>query len=120
LAAERLGKPRYMVHWKSRMMTRDRQVHDVLVNQIASGGVALISQQAQPIGADVNIEFHVKYRGNMERFRAKTKVAYCRILSDNQGAVLELLFTYASKEEIHMFNNILQVFANAKEFQLRT
>lgn len=119
MAEQRLGQPRYMVHWKARLMTQDRVLHEAIINQAVAGGVGVIAHQALPLGTLVNIEFHVKYRGNAERIRAKTKVVYCRILSGNEGVVLELRFTYTSKEEMHLYNNVVQVFSSAKEFQLR-
>jgi len=100
-------------------MARDRQLQNVLINEIAVGGVAIQAQQALPVGADVNLEFNVKYRGENERIRAKTKVLYCRIQSGSKGVVLELKIVFCAKEEMHVFNNILQIFTNAKEFKLQ-
>lgn len=119
MAEQRLGQPRYLVNWSARLMTQDRSLHDVSVNQAVAGGVGVIAHQALPLSSAVNIEFHVKYRGNIDRIRAKTKVVYCRILSGNEGVVLELRFTHISNDENHVYNNILQVFASSKEFQLR-
>lgn len=120
MAQERLGNPQYLVHWKARIMTINRAVYDVIVDHAAGNGVSIIAAQAQPIGTNVNIEFYVKYRGKLERIRAKTQVIYCRILSANQGVVLELRFTFVSREDMHLYNNVLQVFASSKEFQLRS
>lgn len=119
MAEERLTGPRYMVNWKARLMTQDRQVHDVTINEAIHGGLGVLGLQAMPLGTDVNIEFYVNYRGKQERIRAKTRVCYCRILSGNEGVVLELRITYTSKDEMHLYNNVLQVFSSSKEFQLR-
>ncbi len=119
MSEQRLEQPRFLVHWQSRIMTLDRRVHQALIDQIAADGLAIRTEQALSIGADVNIEFHVKYRDNKERIRAKTKVIYCRILAASQGALLELKFSGISKEEMHIYKNILQLLGNAREFQLK-
>ncbi|SMF64369.1 hypothetical protein SAMN02745866_04150 [Alteromonadaceae bacterium Bs31] len=119
MSQERLAQPRYMVHWQSRIMTRDRQVHSALVEHIAQKGVSIKTDTALTLGSDVNIEFYIKYRDKKERIRAKTKVIYCRVLSSNQGVVLELKFTHISGEEMHIYNNTLQLLGNAREFQLK-
>ncbi|TVZ39522.1 hypothetical protein P886_3926 [Alteromonadaceae bacterium 2753L.S.0a.02] len=117
--SDRLEGPHYMVFWKSRVMTPDRQIREARVSAASQHGFIVEFEQALPLGSNANIELYVKYRGATQRLRAKTSVVYCRVLSNNAGAVLELRTTYISNDDMHTYNNILQTFANSKEFQLR-
>ncbi|WP_246434691.1 hypothetical protein [Teredinibacter haidensis] len=115
LTQQRLAKPHYIVQWKARVMTPDRQLCETYIKAVAKGGFVINFPYALSLGSDANIELYVEYRGKMERIRAKTRVVYCRLLSNNQGAVIELRITFTSKEEMHIFNNVLQIFTNANE-----
>jgi len=110
---QRLGKPQFPVHWNARIMTADRVVREVVIRYAARGGVCVMSSQAISVGAQVNLEFFVNYRSRLERIRVRTTVSYCRVLADNEGVLMDLLFGYTSKAEMHVFNNVLQLLVNA-------
>lgn len=112
MTQQRLAKPFYPVRWQGRIMTVDKAVREVSVSHATREGVSILASQMVSVGAQVNIEFYAKYRGALARFRAKTTVAYSRLLSGGDGVVLELRFTYLSKEEMHTYNNVLQLLAN--------
>lgn len=111
--------PCYMVYWKTRVLTADRVVREGLINQVRKGGFDMDYEHAVSVGSDMAIEFHVKYRNEMRRIRANTKVVYCMVKSQNAGALLKVDITRISHDDDHVLNNILHTFGESGEFDLK-
>ncbi len=105
---ERREHKRFAVNWRGRV-AHDGTVMDVTINDVSKGGVGVIYPHLLTIGTPMSVEFYVKYRGKMERIRAKTRVAFNTILSDNAGAKLGLQFKAIAKEELHILANVLHL-----------
>ncbi|WP_037991138.1 hypothetical protein [Teredinibacter turnerae] len=111
----RLAPPHFSVRYSARVMTPDRRITEALVTGIAKQGFIVAYRQALPVGSLANIEVNAPYRGGQCRLRAKTQVVYCRLLSGDRGAELELAMIFISAGDMHTYNNILQSFAEAGE-----
>ncbi|MFL0801535.1 MAG: PilZ domain-containing protein [Agarilytica sp.] len=105
---ERREHKRFAVKWRGRV-AYGGEVMDVTINDVSKGGVGVIFPYMLTIGTPMSVEFYVKYRGKMERIRAKTRVAFNTILSDNAGAKLGLQFKAIAKEELHILANVLHL-----------
>ena len=108
-----------MVHWPARTLTTKRELNNALVCEIAKGELSLNHPHSLAIGSQLNIEFHVNFKKKKHRIRAKTKVTYCQLYSDNNGALVDLKITECSSEAIHTLNNIIMTFCESKEVDLR-
>lgn len=108
-----------MVNWRARVMTQDRKISEGHIYELLQSGVSILYSRALPINSPVNIEFYVNYKNEQVRIRAKTRVNYCMVRSNNDGAEIELKFTEIAQQERHTLNNVLQIFVNAKEFSLK-
>ncbi len=105
---ERREHKRFAVNWRARV-AYNGDIVDVTINDVSKGGVGVIYPHLLTIGTPMSVEFYVKYRGKMERIRAKTRVAFNTILSDNAGAKLGLQFKAISKDELHVLANVLHL-----------
>jgi hypothetical protein len=113
------NKDRYMVFWKARVLTADRQLHKAIIKEVMQGGFSIDFPHTVPLGTEINIEFYVDFRDKRERVRAKTEVVYCLLRSNSESAKLDLKITRTSKEEMHLLNNILMTFSESKEIDLK-
>ena len=114
-----LDHARWMVNWPARTLTPDRKLLEAVVSEVAKGAVSIRYPYSLAIGSQLNIEFHVDFRGKKHRIRAKTKVLQCQLLSQNKGALVDLKLTQCSPQEIHTLNNILMTFIDSDEVDLR-
>ncbi|PCK03676.1 MAG: hypothetical protein COA42_20295 [Alteromonadaceae bacterium] len=110
--------PSYMVHWKVRVLTPDKRITPALISQIRKGGISIDFNQMLAIGTEVLVEFHVKYKNELTRLRAKTQVQSC-ILKSNQAPIIHTIIKKMDSHDVHTFNNILQTLSESKEVNLR-
>ena len=120
MSGKRLRPPRYMVHWKARVLTPDKKIYPGLIKEIMRTGFNLEFHQALPLDSTLNIEFTFKYRGEAVKVRARTNVEYCLILANNGGVEIDLSINTIASEHQHILNNVMQTFANASNINLRT
>lgn len=117
--AQRIGGPRYLVHWKARLFMSDKVIHPATVIGIFEKGFVLRFFRATPLNTEMNIEFMVNFREEMHRIRIKGQVKYCLLRSQGDGADIDIATTKISREDNHTLNNILQILQESKEFNLR-
>ncbi len=111
--------PSFMVHWKARVLTTDHAMHEGLINQVRKGGFSMDFTQALSTGSTLSVEFYVKYKNEPRRIRAKARVTYCMVKSQSVGASLNLSILKMSKEDHHALSNVLQLFGDSDEFNLK-
>ncbi len=107
MGAERRKFKRYDVSWRGRLVTADKQLFEIGIKDVSSGGVGIVFPYALTVGTLVSVEFYVRHRGGTHRIRAKTRVAFNTVLSDNRGAKLGLQFTALGKDELNTLNEVL-------------
>ena len=112
-------KSGYMVHWRSRVLIGKRDIKPGLITFLREGGFTLSFEHAIPIGKELGIEFYVNLEDIKHRIRVKAKVTYCELMSNNAGALLSLKTTMIDHKDNHTLNNVLHVFGNSSEINLK-
>lgn len=107
MSADRREHLRYPVKWKARV-SLDKEVSAVQVHDVSMGGLGVTFDYAIAVGTPMNVEFFVTYQNEIHRIRAKTKVAFNTIMSNNAGAKLGLQFIFISKNDRQLLENVLQ------------
>lgn len=108
-----------MVYWRARTLNEDRAMVPAVIRQVLKGGFSLDYPHTLPVGTKLNIEFYIDYRDKKERIRAKTETVYSLLRSNSESAHLEAKIIFTTAEEVHTLNNILMVFAESREVNLR-
>lgn len=108
-----------MVHWRARMFQKDKVIHPATIVAVFEKGYTMSFETALPLGAEINMEFKVVFREEKHIIRVKAKVDYCLLKSSGSGAEIDLLTTQISSEHQHTLRNILQVFNESKEVNLK-
>lgn len=111
--------PSYMVHWKARVLAPDHTMHEGLINQVRKGGFGMEFTHALATGSTISVEFYVNYKSKPRRIRAHVKVTYCMVKSQSIGATLKLSTLKMSKDDHHALSNVLQLFGDSDEFDLK-
>lgn len=113
MSKERRVHARYNVNWRSRVLLLDRSIRPAQITNVSKGGLYVIFAHAISIGTEICVEFHVEYRGETHRIRAKTIVTYSAVLSENRGAGLGVQFTEIDSKSYHVLNNVIQTLADS-------
>ncbi len=108
MGEERRIHPRYNVNWRTRVLLLDKSIRSAQIKNVSKGGIYIVFEHALSIGTEVCVEFFVNYRAEVHRIRAKAKITFSAVLSDNRGAGLGLQFTEIDSKSFHIFSNIIQ------------
>lgn len=112
------SKSSFLVHWKSRVLMPNKEIRDGLISRVRKGGFELTCDRAAQIGAEIALEFYVKYRDKPNRIRAKANVTYCRITS-NGDSLIRVELSQINRDDNHTLNNVLQSLEESDSFDLR-
>ncbi len=108
MGRERRQHRRFSVNWRGRVLLSDRSLYHVVIRDVSKGGVAIDFDHVLPLKTPVNVEVTAPYKTGQIQLRAKTVVMHHTVLADGRGARLGLMFTEMSKDNIHVFSNLLQ------------
>ncbi|MFL0810403.1 MAG: PilZ domain-containing protein [Agarilytica sp.] len=114
MSDERREHSRFSVNWRGRIAYQG-ELYDIAIRDVSKGGVGIDFPFLLTIGTKMSVEFHVKYQSKMMRLRAKTRVVFNTMLSNNSGARLGLQFTAMAKDEIHILSNVLHLLEDDSE-----
>lgn len=114
MSEERREHQRFAVNWRGRVAF-EGELYEIPIKDVSKGGVGVNFPFMLTVGTRMSVEFHVKYRGKMERLRAKTRVCFNTMLANNAGAKLGLQFTAMAKEDIHTLSNVLHTLEDGAE-----
>lgn len=107
-APQRSKGQRFSVNWPARMFQKDKIIHRAQIIAVYEKGYTLAFAYALPIGSIVNIEFRALLKDQPHLIRAKAKVDYCLLKSQNNSSEIDLITTQIAREDQHTIRNILQ------------
>ena len=108
MSDERRKYTRYNVSWRGRALLVDRTLHNAKVIDVSVGGIGIELDRLLKVGTLVSVEFFAEARGMSRKIRAKTRVSFNTVLSDNRGAKLGLQFLEISSTDMHDLRNVIQ------------
>lgn len=109
MAEERRKNRRFSVSWPGRAMLADRSMHVIKINDVSIGGIGVEFPQMLAVRTQVNVEFFVRAKNFQAKLRAKTRVAFNSLLSDNRGAKLGLQFQMMSAQDMQILQDVLAI-----------
>lgn len=110
---------KFKANWRARYFLADKRIEHATIIAIYKGGFTLRCHQALAVGAVMNLEFVVNYKGTPTRVRLKAKADYCLIPSNASGADVDVAITQLSPRDLHVVNNLLQLLSSGKRVNLR-
>ncbi len=110
---------KYEANWRARYFLADKRIEHATIIAIYKGGFTLRCHQGMAVGAVMNLEFIVNYKGAPTRVRLKAKADYCLIPSNASGADVDVTATQISSRDQHVVNNLLQLMSSGKRVNIR-
>lgn len=107
---QRIGGARYQTNWRSRVIVRKGSVEPGTITEIMKNGICMQFSESLEVGKKISVEFFVYYNGGDRRIRAVMEVHNCIFRSEVDGVELDLEVKEISEDELHMFNNVLQLY----------
>lgn len=109
MGIERRQSARYAVSWRGRIALPGKGLYQVSIIDISQGGIGIIFNHALALNSSLSVEFFVKFRGDRKCIRAKAKVVFVTVLSDNRGAKMGLQFSAISQENINVLSGVIEI-----------
>lgn len=110
---------KFETNWRARYFLADKRIEHATIMAIYKGGFTLRCHQGLAVGAAMNLEFVVNYKGAPARVRLKGKADYCLIPSNASGADVDVAITQIAPRDQHVVNNLLQLMSSGKRVNLR-
>ncbi|PCK03450.1 MAG: hypothetical protein COA42_20880 [Alteromonadaceae bacterium] len=111
---DRRESQRINVHWKGRIILPNHSIHNITIVNVSLGGLGVHYSNAIAAGTLISIEFFIPHQriNQADRVRAKTRVTFNTILSENRGAIVGVTFMKFNGEEK---NNLVEFINNTSE-----